>query len=94
MYLFLLKDVLPSKFDLEIINIVTSNKIISRKYNLIYKNEEIIKKVYGKKNQLIMDAVDNQLKIFEDFNQDIYSNAIYSLGHEFFESSSLLSFWK
>ena len=41
-----------------------------------------------------MDAVDNQLKIFEDFNQDIYSNAIYSLGHEFFESSSLISFWK
>ena len=32
-----------------------------------------------------MDAVDNQLKIFEDLNQDIYSNAIYSLGHEFFE---------
>ncbi len=87
-----LRDVLPSKFDLEIINIVTSNKIISRNYNLIYKNEEIIKKVYGKKNQLIMDAVDNQLKIFEDFNQDIYSNAIYSLGNEFFESYSLLVF--
>ena len=87
-----MKDELPSKFDLEIINIVTSNKIISKKYNLIYKNEETIKKVYGKKNQLIMDAVDNQLKIFEDFNQDIYSNAIYSLGHEFFESSSLLVF--
>ena len=87
-----LKDGLPSKFDLEIINIVTSNKIISKNYNLIYKNEETIKKVYGKRNQLIMDAVDNQLKIFEDFNQDIYSNAIYSLGHEFFESSSLLVF--
>ena len=83
---------MPSKFDLEIINIVTSNKIISRNYNLIYKNEETIKKVYGKKNQLIMDAVDNQLKIFENFNKDIYSNAIYSLGHEFFESSSLLVF--
>ena len=87
-----LKDGLLSKFDLEVINIVTSNKIISRKYSLIYKNEETIKKIYGKKNQLIMDAVDNQLKIFEDFNQYIYSNAIYSLGHEFFESSSLLVF--
>ena len=31
-----------------------------------------------------MDAVDNQLKIFEDSNQEIYSNAIYSLGQEFF----------
>ncbi len=87
-----LKDELPGKFDLEIINIVTSNKIISNKYNLISKNEEIIKKVYGKKNQLIMDAVDNQLKIFKEFNQDIYSNAIYSLGHEFFKSSALLVF--
>ena len=89
-----MKNELPSKFDLEIINIVTSNKIISKKYNLICKNEETIKKVYGKKNQLIMDAVDNQLKIFEDFDQDIYSNAIYSLGREFFASSSLVSFWE
>ena len=87
-----LKDGLPSKFDLEVINIVTSNKIISRKYSLIYKNEETIKKIYGKKNQLIMDAVDNQLEIFENLNKDIYSNAIYSLGHEFFESYSLLVF--
>ena len=87
-----MKDGLPSKFDLEVINIVTSNKIISRKYSLIYKNEETIKKIYGKKNQLIMDAVDNQLEIFENLNKDIYSNAIYSLGREFFESSSLLVF--
>ena len=59
------------------------------KYNAEYNDKST---VYGKKNQLIMDAVDNQLKIFEEFNQDIYSNAIYSLGHEFFESSSLLVF--
>ena len=87
-----LKDELSHKFDLEVINIVTSDQTISRKYNLIFKNEETIRKVYGKKNQLIMDAVDNQLKIFEDFNQEIYSNAIYSLGLEFFSSSSLLVF--
>ena len=87
-----LKNELPSRFDLEVINFVTSNKIISRKYNLIYKNEETIKKVYGEKNQLIMDAVDNQFKLFEDINQEIYSNAIYSLGNEFFMSSSLLVF--
>ncbi len=87
-----MKDELPSKFNLDVINIVTSNKIISRKYNLIFKSEEIINKVYGKKNQLIMDAVDNQLKIFEDLNHEIYSNAIFSLGHEFFSISSLLVF--
>ena len=39
-----------------------------------------------------MDAVDNQLKIFGDLNKEIYSNAIYSLGHEFFSISSLLVF--
>ena len=90
--LFFMKDELPGKFNLDVINIVTSNKTISSKYNLIFKNEEVINKVYGKKNQLIMDAVDNQLKIFEDLNKEIYSNAIYSLGHEFFSISSLLVF--
>ena len=90
--LIFIKDVLPSKFNIEVINIVTSNKTISIKYNLIFKNEIIINKVYGKKNQLIMDAVDNQLKIFEDSNQEIYSNAIYSLGQEFFSIPSLLVF--
>ena len=90
--LIFIKDVLPSKFNIEVINIVTSNKTISIKYNLIFKNEDLINKVYGKKNQLIMDAVDNQLKIFEDSNQEIYSNAIYSLGHEFFLIPSLLVF--
>ncbi len=87
-----IKEELPNKFNLEVINIVTSNKTISIKYNLIFKNEDIITKVYGKRSQLIMDAVDNQLKIFEDSNQEIYSNAIYSLGHEFFTIPSLLVF--
>ena len=90
--LIFLKDELPIKFNLDVINIVTSNKDISKKFNLIFKNDETINKVYGKENQLIMDAVDNQLKIFENFSQDIYSNAIYSLGHEFFSTSSLLVF--
>ena len=90
--LIYMKDVLPKKFNLDVINIVTSNKTISIKYNLIFKTEVVINKVYGKKNQLIMDAVDNQLKIFEDSNQKIYSNAIYSLGHEFFSIPSLLVF--
>ena len=90
--LIYMKDELPGKFNLDVINIVTSNINISSKYNLIYKSEEIINKVYGKKNQLIMDAVDNQLKIFEDLSQEIYSNAIYSLDHDFFSVSSLLVF--
>ena len=90
--LIFIKDVLPSKFNLDVINFVTSNETISMKYNLIFKNEIIINKVYGKKNQLIMDAVDNQLEIFEDSNQEIYSNAIYSLGREFFSTPSLLVF--
>ncbi len=87
-----LKEELPHKFDLEVVNIVTSNKTVSDKYDLIFKEEDIINKVYGKKNQLIMDAVDNQLKIFDGFNGKIYSNAIYSLSHDFFSISSLLVF--
>ena len=87
-----LKEELPYKFDLEVVNIVTSNKTVSDKYDLIFKEEDIINKVYGKKNQLIMDAVDNQLKIFDGFNGKIYSNAIYSLSHDFFSISSLLVF--
>ena len=67
-------------------------KSIKKTLETFFKNEDIITKVYGQRSQLIMDAVDNQLKIFEDSNQEIYSNAIYSLGHEFFTIPSLLVF--
>ena len=37
-----------------------------------------------------MDAVDNELKIFEKSEKKIYSNAIFSLSSNLFSKSSLL----
>ena len=85
-----IRDQLPKTFNLEIVNVVTSNKFLSDKYSLIFKDELTIEKVYGKENQLIMDAVDNELKIFEKSNKKIYSNAIFSLCSKQFSQSSLL----
>ena len=85
-----IKEQLPKTFDLEIVNVVTSNKDISEKYGLIFKDEVTIEKVFGKKNQLIMDAVENKLKIFEKSEKKIYSNAIFSLSSKLFSSPSLL----
>ena len=62
---------------------------ISEKFNLIYKTKESIDKIYGDKNRLVMDAVENETNIFETKNK-IYSNAIFSLDKEIFKSESLL----
>ncbi len=87
-----IREQLPKTFDLEVVNLVTSNKRISEEYSFIFKNEITIEKVYGKKNQLIMDAVDNELEIFDKSKIKIYSNAIFSLNLGFFSSPSLLVF--
>ncbi len=80
---------LPKTFELEIVNIVTSDLKISKNFNLIYKTKESIDKIYGDKNRLVMDAVENETNIFETKNK-IYSNAIFSLDKEIFKSESLL----
>tara|TARA_X000000950_G_C13872956_1_gene643681 strand:+ start:299 stop:955 length:657 start_codon:yes stop_codon:yes gene_type:complete len=80
---------LPKTFELEIVSIVTSDLKISEKFNLIYKTKESIDKIYGDKNRLVMDAVENETNIFETKNK-IYSNAIFSLDKEIFKSESLL----
>lgn len=80
---------LPKTFELEIVNIVTSDLKISENFNLIYKTKESIDKIYGDKNRLVMDAVENETYIFETKNK-IYSNAIFSLDKEIFKSESLL----
>ncbi len=87
-----LREQLPKNFDLEVVNVVTSNQNISREYGLIFKNENTIQKIYGKKNQLIMDAVDKEVGVFEELKKKVYSNAIYSLGSDFFAIPSLLVF--
>ena len=80
---------LPKTFELEIVNIVTSDSKISENFNLIYKTKESIDKIYGDKNRLVMDAVENETNIFETKSK-IYSNAIFSLDKEIFKSESLL----
>ena len=84
--------VLPHDFDLEIINVVTSKKSLSDTYNLILLEEIVIEDLYGNENQLIMDASDKQSGIFKDKSELIYSNAIFSMKFEIFDSKSLLVF--
>jgi len=86
---FLTKEI-PKTFELEIVNIVTSNSNAAERLNLIYKTRESIAIIYGDKNKLVMDAVESETNIFE--NNKIYSNAIFSLDKKIFKSDSLLVF--
>ena len=90
-FFYLLNVELPGVFELEIVNIVTSDHNFSEKFNLIFKDKESIREIYGHKNKLVMDAVENQTNIFESKNK-IYSNAIFSLDKSIFKSKSLLVF--
>lgn len=90
-FFYLLNVELPGVFELEIVNVVTSDYNFSEKFNLIFKDKESIREIYGHKNKLVMDAVENQTNIFESKNK-IYSNAIFSLDKSIFKSQSLLVF--
>ncbi len=84
--------ILPKTFNLEVINFVTSDQNIAKKYKFIYKDNFLIENIYGKERQLIMDAVEHQTAIFEDIDKKVYSNAIFSLNKKIFGSPSLLVF--
>ncbi len=87
-----LTKILPQDFDLEVINIVTSNKSLSDKYNLIFAEKIVVDNLYGDEDQLIMDAADKQSGIFKGKSNSIYSNAIFSMKFEILNSKSLLVF--
>ncbi len=87
-----IKNELPSFFDLAVINIITSKEDISKQHGLIYANSENIKKVYKNDDFLIMDAAEDGLGFFDKIEKKIYSNAIFSLNKEIFNSESLLIF--
>ena len=91
-FLIYLTNDLPKHFELEVISIVTSNLNIPKKFNLRFEQSNLINAIYGKENQLIMDAVDKDLGIFKESKEKIYSNAIYSLKKEIFDKPSLLIF--
>ena len=85
-------DVLPKVFNLEIINIVTSEDRFSKSFHFIHKNSEDIEKIFGKESQLIVDAVEHKSGIFKNLDKKIYSNAIFSLSKKILGSKSLLVF--
>ena len=91
-FFMIMRNHLHLDFELELINIVTSDLELSKEYNLIYKRKELIDAIYGVKNQLIMDAVDKQMELYTDIDLKIYSNAIFSLNTKFFNDTSLLIF--
>ncbi len=82
----------PKIFDLEVINLVTSNRNLSNKFKLIFKEEEVIRMIHNVERYLILDAVDDTWGIFSEINCKIYSNAIFSIDPEVFESPLLLVF--
>ena len=81
---------LKKYFDLEIVSLICSNKQLCEENDLLFLNENKIEKIYNCKNSLIMDATDQKLVIVEE--QNIYSNAIFSLDEKIFESKSLIFF--
>ncbi len=82
----------PKIFDLEVINLVTSNRNLSNKFKLIFKEEEVIQMLHDGERYLILDAVDDTLRIFSESKCKIYSNAIFSVDPKVFESPLLLVF--
>jgi len=69
----------PKIFDLEVINVISCDKNLTQKFDIIFKDEKIIRKVFDCNKYLILDAVDENLNLFSDFDSKIYSNAIFSL---------------
>ncbi len=89
-FIFFLKSDLKKHFDLEMVSLICSNEQLCQEYDLIYMMESKIEKIYNCKNSLIMDATDQKLGIYED--QNIYSNAIFSIDEKVFENKSLIFF--
>ena len=72
------------------VNLICSNEKFCSEYNLLFLEESKIEKIYNCKNSLIMDAVDQKLGIVEE--QNIYSNAIFSLDEKIFDNQALIFF--
>ena len=89
-FIFFLRSDLKKYFDLEMVSLICSNDQLCKEYDLIYLIESKIEKIYNCKNSLIMDATDQKLGIVED--QNIYSNAIFSIDEKVFENKSLIFF--
>ena len=82
---------LPDYFELELINIVCSNKEICKKYDLLHLENNELKNIYKSKNHLVLDVVDNQSSLYKKFKK-IFSNAIFSLDKKITGEFALLIF--
>ena len=83
---------LPIYFQLELINIVLSNRPLCEKNNLIFLDIDKAQKIYSSKNHFIMDAVENKIDLYKELKKKIVSNAIFSLDIPKLKSFPLLVF--
>ena len=89
-FLSFIKNDFRKNFDLEMVNLICSNEKFCSEFNLLFLKESKIEKIYNCKNSLIMDATDQKLGIVEE--QNIYSNAIFSLDEKIFDNQALIFF--
>lgn len=68
----------------------SSKKIL--KYGVTYIDEKILDSIFSDNQFLLMDAVDDRLKIFSSKQTKIYSNAIYLFKKKYFGSSLIIAF--
>ena len=89
-FISFLKNDFKKNFDLEMVSLICSNEKFCKEFNLLFLKESKIEKIYNCKNSLIMDATDEKLEIVEE--QNIYSNAIFSLDEKIFDNKALIFF--
>ena len=89
-FMSFIKNDFRKSFDLEMVNLICPNEKFCSEFNLLFLEESKIEKIYNCKNSLIMDATDQKLGIVEE--QNIYSNAIFSLDEKIFDNKALIFF--
>lgn len=82
---------LPDELNLKKV-FLASSKCDITKFGGKKINDTVINNIFNENNLLLMDAVDDKYKLFDECQKQIYSNAIFSLDYEIFNCPSLLIF--
>ena len=82
----------PKIFNLDEINIVVHGEVSTIYQEIIISYSDEISEIYSPNGFLIMDAADKNLNFFNNIKNTIYSNAIFSLSKNIFNTQSLLVF--
>ncbi len=85
------KDLLPRALDLDCLVFASSFTDIE-KFGGVFISKEKIDSIFLNNQKIIMDAVDEEIGIFKSYNFNVYSNALYSLNKNIFDSPSFLAF--